>query len=122
MCLACEQESSRPGRDEATGGSRKHKERCGGGRGRSLRTAYLYAHPGHPRRANRVSAEAQAAVRRLSASPRRTDDIEVQEESTMTVVITGVGMTRFGRFAERPIRSLCEEAVREALADASIDG
>ena len=34
------------------------------------------------------------------------------------VVIAGVGMTHFGKFLERSLRSLAEEAVREALADA----
>ena len=34
------------------------------------------------------------------------------------VMIAGVGMTPFGKFLDRPLRSLAEEAVREALADA----
>ena len=34
--------------------------------------------------------------------------------------IAGVGMTRFGKFPDSNIRSLAEEAVREALADASV--
>jgi len=33
-------------------------------------------------------------------------------------VIVGVGMTHFGKFLERNLKSLCEEAVREALSDA----
>lgn len=36
------------------------------------------------------------------------------------VVIAGVGMTPFGKFPERGMRSLAEEAVRDALADAGI--
>jgi acetyl-CoA acetyltransferase len=35
-----------------------------------------------------------------------------------TVVIAGVGMTPFGKFAERSLRSLAEEAAAAALADA----
>ncbi|MGH7818307.1 MAG: thiolase family protein [Candidatus Binatia bacterium] len=37
------------------------------------------------------------------------------------VVIAGVGMTRFGKFLERGVRSLAEEAVKEALEDAGIE-
>jgi acetyl-CoA acetyltransferase len=37
------------------------------------------------------------------------------------VVVAGVGMTPFGKFMERSVRSLAEEAVREALADAGIE-
>ena len=36
------------------------------------------------------------------------------------VMIAGVGMTPFGKFLDRPLRSLAEEAVSEALADARI--
>lgn len=36
------------------------------------------------------------------------------------VAITGVGMTPFGKFLERNVKSLCEEAVREALNDAGV--
>jgi acetyl-CoA acyltransferase len=36
------------------------------------------------------------------------------------VVIAGAGMTRFGKFPERSIRSLAEEAVAEALGDAGL--
>jgi len=36
------------------------------------------------------------------------------------VVISGVGMTPFGKFLERNVKSLCEEAVRSALSDASV--
>lgn len=35
------------------------------------------------------------------------------------VVVAGVGMTPFGYFIERDVRSLAEEALREALTDAS---
>lgn len=35
-------------------------------------------------------------------------------------VIAGVGMTRFGKFLERNLKSLCEEAVGAALRDAGI--
>lgn len=35
-------------------------------------------------------------------------------------VIAGVGMTRFGKFLERNLKSLCEEAVSAALADAGL--
>ncbi|WP_208509460.1 thiolase family protein [Variovorax paradoxus] len=35
-------------------------------------------------------------------------------------VIAGVGMTPFGKFLGRNLKSLCEEAVREALADAHV--
>src|SRR5215210_7036243 len=37
------------------------------------------------------------------------------------VVITGAGMTRFGKFPDRGVRSLAEEAVREALGDANAE-
>jgi acetyl-CoA acyltransferase len=37
------------------------------------------------------------------------------------VVVTGVGMTRFGKFLDRGIRSLAEEAVRSALEDAGVE-
>ncbi|MCZ8405365.1 thiolase family protein [Achromobacter xylosoxidans] len=36
------------------------------------------------------------------------------------VVIAGVGMTPFGKFLERNLKSLCEEAVRAALSDANV--
>lgn len=36
------------------------------------------------------------------------------------VVISGVGMTPFGKFLERNVKSLCEEAVRSALTDAGV--
>lgn len=36
-------------------------------------------------------------------------------------VITGVGMTQFGKFLDRNLKSLCEEAVRQALADSRIN-
>jgi acetyl-CoA acetyltransferase len=36
------------------------------------------------------------------------------------VVVIGAGMTRFGKFFERSVRSLAEEAVQEALADAHV--
>lgn len=36
------------------------------------------------------------------------------------VMVVGSGMTRFGKFPERPVRSLTEEAVSEALGDAGI--
>jgi acetyl-CoA acetyltransferase len=35
-------------------------------------------------------------------------------------VITGVGMTPFGKFLDRNLKSLCEEAVRDALADSNV--
>ena len=35
-------------------------------------------------------------------------------------VIAGVGMTHFGKFLERNLKSLCEEAVSVALADAGV--
>jgi acetyl-CoA acetyltransferase len=37
------------------------------------------------------------------------------------VVVTGVGMTRFGKFLDRGIRSLAEEAVHSALEDAGAE-
>ncbi|MBB5216181.1 thiolase family protein [Parapusillimonas granuli] len=36
------------------------------------------------------------------------------------VVISGVGMTPFGKFLQRNVKSLCEAAVRSALADAGV--
>ncbi len=36
------------------------------------------------------------------------------------VVISGVGMTPFGKFLDRNIKSLCEEAVKAALTDAGV--
>ncbi|MGH9000281.1 MAG: thiolase family protein [Acidimicrobiia bacterium] len=36
------------------------------------------------------------------------------------VYVAGVGMTRFGKFADSTVRSLTEEAVAEALADATL--
>ncbi|CAM5405050.1 propanoyl-CoA C-acyltransferase OS=Eoetvoesiella caeni OX=645616 GN=DFR37_12326 PE=3 SV=1 [Eoetvoesiella caeni] len=36
------------------------------------------------------------------------------------VVISGVGMTPFGKFLGRNVKSLCEEAVKSALADAGV--
>ncbi|NCU86150.1 MAG: thiolase family protein, partial [Betaproteobacteria bacterium] len=38
-----------------------------------------------------------------------------------TVAIAGVGMTAFGKFLDRGLRSLSEEAVAAALADANAD-
>lgn len=35
-------------------------------------------------------------------------------------VIAGVGMTQFGKFLDRNLKSLCEEAVRDALVDANV--
>jgi acetyl-CoA acetyltransferase len=37
------------------------------------------------------------------------------------VVVAGVGMTRFGKFLDRSVRSLAEEAVRAALKDAGVE-
>jgi acetyl-CoA acetyltransferase len=37
------------------------------------------------------------------------------------VVVAGIGMTRFGKFLERGVRSLAEEAVSEALKDAGVE-
>jgi acetyl-CoA acetyltransferase len=37
------------------------------------------------------------------------------------VVVAGVGMTHFGKFPERSVRSLAEEAVHDALADAGVE-
>lgn len=37
------------------------------------------------------------------------------------VVIAGTGMTHFGKFVERPLRSLAQEAALAALSDASIE-
>jgi acetyl-CoA acyltransferase len=37
------------------------------------------------------------------------------------VVVAGVGMTPFGKFLERNVKSLCEEAVKAALDDAGVD-
>jgi acetyl-CoA acyltransferase len=37
------------------------------------------------------------------------------------VVVAGVGMTRFGKAPERGLRSLAEEAVKEALGDAGVE-
>jgi len=36
------------------------------------------------------------------------------------VVVAGVGMTRFGKYSDRGMRSLAEEAVHDALGDAAI--
>src|SRR3546814_7028768 len=36
------------------------------------------------------------------------------------VVVAGVGMTPFGKFLERSVKSLCEEAVKAALDDAGV--
>lgn len=36
------------------------------------------------------------------------------------VLVVGAGMTRFGKFFDRSVRSLAEEAVSEALADAGV--
>jgi acetyl-CoA acyltransferase len=36
------------------------------------------------------------------------------------VVVAGVGMTRFGKYSDRGVRSLAEEAVRDALKDAGV--
>ena len=38
-----------------------------------------------------------------------------------SVVVAGIGMTPFGKFLERGVRSLAEEAVKEAIADAGIE-
>ncbi|MGH7896541.1 MAG: thiolase family protein [Candidatus Binatia bacterium] len=37
------------------------------------------------------------------------------------IVVAGIGMTRFGKFLERGVRSLAEEAVQEAVKDAGLD-
>jgi len=37
------------------------------------------------------------------------------------VVVAGIGMTRFGKFLERGVRSLAEEAVTEAIKDAGVE-
>ncbi len=37
------------------------------------------------------------------------------------VMVVGAGMTRFGKFMDRSVRSLAEEAVVDALADAHVD-
>ena len=38
-----------------------------------------------------------------------------------SVLVAGTGMTRFGKFLERGVRSLAEEAVTEALKDAGVE-
>jgi acetyl-CoA acyltransferase len=38
-----------------------------------------------------------------------------------SVVVAGVGMTRFGKYLERGVRSLAEEAVGDALKDAGLE-
>ncbi len=35
-------------------------------------------------------------------------------------VVAGVGMTRFGKYSDRGMRSLAEEAVADAIKDAAI--
>ncbi len=40
--------------------------------------------------------------------------------STEPVTVAGVGMTRFGKYSERGVRSLAEEAVGDALKDAGV--
>jgi acetyl-CoA acyltransferase len=40
--------------------------------------------------------------------------------NTERVTVAGVGMTRFGKYPERGVRSLAEEAVGEALKDAGV--
>ena len=37
------------------------------------------------------------------------------------VVVAGIGMTRFGKWLDRGVRSLAEEAVTDALKDAGIE-
>jgi len=37
------------------------------------------------------------------------------------IVVAGTGMTRFGKYLERGVRSLAEEAVAEALKDAGLE-
>src|SRR5262245_40498372 len=37
------------------------------------------------------------------------------------VVVAGIGMTRFGKYLDRGVRSLAEEAVNEALKDAGLE-
>jgi acetyl-CoA acetyltransferase len=37
------------------------------------------------------------------------------------VVVAGIGMTKFGKHLDRTVRTLAEEAVKEALADAGIE-
>src|SRR5690242_13314768 len=39
----------------------------------------------------------------------------------MQVFVAGVGSTRFGKFPDRRLRDLVEEAVRGALADAGLE-
>src|ERR1051325_2784186 len=68
-----------------------------------------------------------------AASPRprgtgRRRDIRSRNDATAkecimadNVVVAGIGMTRFGKFLERGVRSLAEEAVGEALKDAGVD-
>ncbi|MDA8342817.1 MAG: beta-ketoacyl synthase N-terminal-like domain-containing protein, partial [Actinomycetota bacterium] len=45
-----------------------------------------------------------------------TERIDMRE-----VMVVGAGMTRFGKFMDRSVRSLAEEAVVDALADAHVD-
>ena len=40
----------------------------------------------------------------------------------MNAYVAGVGMTRFGKHLDVPLKSLAGEAIREALADAGITG
>lgn len=40
----------------------------------------------------------------------------------MNAYVAGVGMTRFGKHLDTPLKALAGEAIREALADAGIDG
>ena len=37
------------------------------------------------------------------------------------IVVAGTGMTKFGKYLERGVRSLAEEALNEALKDAGLE-
>jgi acetyl-CoA acyltransferase len=47
--------------------------------------------------------------------------METERNDMREVMVVGAGMTRFGKFFDRSVRSLAEEAVVDAFADARVD-
>src|SRR5215218_9059903 len=95
------------GQDASTGGGGRLFVEWGISPGRSSNAASMVCSWSGPSADRRRIGHAQDST------------VSITEESTMRdVFVAGVGMTVFGKHADRTLRSLTEEAVAEALADA----
>ena len=69
-----------------------------------------------PRRSQRAKSRPGSIEIAHACRERRAREIIMRK-----VVVAGVGQTAFGKFKDRSVRSLAEEALQQALKDACID-